>query len=1020
MIDTEKIINDFHFYKQIFNSVQQAVIVTDADAKIILWNKFAERLYGYTANEAIGKITFELLSPPELISNHWDVLRLLNKADNTKTEYYLKNKNGKIFPVRLSLSPLYNSDNTIFAFVGVSEDISDEKAKEKRIIESEKQYRSLAENFPNGALFLLDSNYQYRIANGDVFKQADITPDYVEGKKVWEVFPDIWEQIEPYHTAGLQGEKGYYEVEFQERIYSNQVIPVIFENHADNMVIVVAQDVTNKKKTEIELINNKEYFKAIFEQAAAGIGVALPTGQLINCNQKLADILGYTIEELTNLTVLEITFADDIEYEKKNILDILNHKLDTFIIEKRYIHKTGKIVWANLSSNVVRNENGQIKFVIAVVTDISERKKVETELILAKEKVEKNEQLFKSLIENASDGVVILDKNGKFKYGSPNAARHFGYTKHDVIGHCGDEFTHPDDLPLIAKTLETIFQNPKLKPQIKYRFKRKDGEYRWIETTFTNLLSDKAINGIILNFTDITERKRLYDDLIIAKEKAEENEEKFRTLFEELKNGVTLTHKGILVDINSCMVDMLGFNSKQEILGRSLLDFMTPQSKEIAINEINKLHANQVNKSTTEFTYKRTDGTEFTVDMIGSKIEFDNKTFGLSVHHDITERKLFEQELLAAKEKAEESDRLKSSFLQNISHEVRTPLNAISGFSQLIVKPNLTLEKQKKFSGMIAENSEKLIGIITDVIEISQIQSKITKPKLTEFDIIFFLGSIIKTFTIKAIEKNIDLQAIIDIPYQQFIIQSDKEKLQKILSHIIENAIKFTTQGSVSIFCELENKNIKFAISDTGIGISNEMQKVIFEPFRQVETGLTRNFGGNGLGLSLAKSYTELLNGSISLTSEINKGTTFFISIPTNKISLQTPEKLTNEKKYTVNTLLIVEDEYSNYEYLLELLNETKLKILYAANGQQAIDLCKENATIDLILMDIKMPIMDGHTAAKLIKGFRSDIPIIAQTAYALESERETFIEIFDDYITKPISEEVLNEKITKYMTIVR
>jgi len=194
------------------------------------------------------------------------------------------------------------------------------------------------------------------------------------------------------------------------------------------------------------------------------------------------------------------------------------------------------------------------------------------------------------------------------------------------------------------------------------------------------------------------------------------------------------------------------------------------------------------------------------------------------------------------------------------------------------------------------------------------------------------------------------------------------------------------------------------------------MQKIIFEPFRQVETGICRNYGGNGLGLSLAKAYTELLNGSISLKSEINKGTTFYISIPTNKVSLQIPEILTDDKKYKVNTILIVEDEYSNYQYLLALLEETELEILYAENGKKAVDICRANAKIDLILMDIKMPIMDGHTSAKLIKGFRSDIPIIAQTAYALESERETFIGIFDDYITKPISEELLNQKLFKYI----
>ncbi len=317
---------------------------------------------------------------------------------------------------------------------------------------------------------------------------------------------------------------------------------------------------------------------------------------------------------------------------------------------------------------------------------------------------------------------------------------------------------------------------------------------------------------------------------------------------------------------------------------------------------------------------------------------------------------------------------------------------------------------------MIVENCAKLIEIITDIIEISQIQSKITKPKLSEFDINAFLNTLINKFKGNAAEKNIELHFIINIPFHEYLIQSDEELLHRIFFHLLDNAIKFTPQGYVSVTCELKNENINFIITDTGIGISADMQKLIFEPFRQVETGITRDFGGNGLGLTLAKAYTELLHGSISLQSEINKGTTFYISIPSNRAFLQTNTIVPDIKKYSVHTVLIVEDEHSNYLYLLALLEETQLNILYASNGKQAVDICRANAAIDLILMDIKMPILDGHTAAKLIKGFRPDIPIIAQTAYVLESERKEFIGIFDDYITKPIIEEQFHQKLKDYI----
>jgi len=386
----------------------------------------------------------------------------------------------------------------------------------------------------------------------------------------------------------------------------------------------------------------------------------------------------------------------------------------------------------------------------------------------------------------------------------------------------------------------------------------------------------------------------------------------------------------------------------------------------------------------------------------------------LEIFHDITDRKKAENELIEAKEKAEESSRLKTAFLNNISHEIRTPLNAICGFSQLIVNSKNPIEKQKKFADEILRNSDKLIDIITDVIEISQIQSKQIAIKKNEFVIGHFLTEIKEKFIPIANDKNLWFTINTDIELLK--IYTDYEKLKKILFHLIDNAIKFTVQGSINLNFELDNNNLRFTIKDTGIGIAENMQKLIFEPFRQVETNLSRNFGGNGLGLTLIKSYVELLNGSISMQSEINKGTTFHITIPSILKIEKVVNKIENHKKYKVKTILIVEDEYANYQYLEELLSDSGFHILHAKNGQEAVDFCRNNSTIDLIFMDIKMPIMDGQTATKIIKEFRFDIPIIAQTAYALEIEREKFITDFDDYITKPISKQTLKEKLEKFI----
>jgi signal transduction histidine kinase/CheY-like chemotaxis protein len=376
------------------------------------------------------------------------------------------------------------------------------------------------------------------------------------------------------------------------------------------------------------------------------------------------------------------------------------------------------------------------------------------------------------------------------------------------------------------------------------------------------------------------------------------------------------------------------------------------------------------------------------------------------------------REIQFALEKAEESDRLKTAFLHNISHEIRTPLNAVAGFSKLITKPNISLEKIKRFSESIRTNSDKLIQIVTDVIEISQIQAKEVKVKNTEFDIVALIKEIFSRFTQKAKEKKIDLLIKSDHSYEKFLIEADQKKIEVVLMHLIDNAIKFTSKGHVEINFMIESEKLILSVSDTGIGISDKMKMHIFEPFRQAETEMSKTYGGNGLGLAIIKSYIELMRGTIAFTSEVNKGSTFALTIPIIKSIGRNIKKKEVSHDSIADTLLISEDDVENYEYLLELLGDYHLNILYASNGNQTIDLCRANSTVNLILMDIKMPVMDGYTAAKMIKEFRSDIIIVAQTEYVRESDKEKFIGVFDDYVTKPIREEELKQTLSKYLNI--
>jgi len=353
-----------------------------------------------------------------------------------------------------------------------------------------------------------------------------------------------------------------------------------------------------------------------------------------------------------------------------------------------------------------------------------------------------------------------------------------------------------------------------------------------------------------------------------------------------------------------------------------------------------------------------------------------------------------------------------------MSHEVRTPLNAIVGFSQLMTYSSHKPEKIKEYAEAISTSSDNLIEIITNLIEISEITANTLQAIFTDFNVVDLINHLGSKFDQLAKIKKLNFMLDMNIPNKKYFILSDIDKLKKIISYIIDNAIKFTHQGSVIVTCAIEQERLHLTIIDSGIGIDTELQKTIFEPFRQLDTGASRKYGGNGLGLSIVKAYIELLNGTISLKSEIDVGTEVSITIPVNKKDNLTSQKIHFEQKYFINTILIAEDDLNNFKYLRDLLDGLDIKILHAVNGKQAFEMCKTDNKIDLIMMDIEMPIMDGHTATKLIKELRPDLPIIAQTAYALDSEKAKYQDAFDDYITKPIRRKELKEKLQNFIQI--
>lgn len=390
-------------------------------------------------------------------------------------------------------------------------------------------------------------------------------------------------------------------------------------------------------------------------------------------------------------------------------------------------------------------------------------------------------------------------------------------------------------------------------------------------------------------------------------------------------------------------------------------------------------------------------------------------------------------DLIAAKEKAEQSDKLKSAFLANFSHEIRTPMNAIMGFSYLLRQEDRTEGEKKEFIELIISSSQYLLNLINEIIDISRIEAGELTLDIKLTNVCQLISEIIAQYEEQKVLINkghIKLLLSPEIRNSNLSVKTDQIKLHQILVNLIENALKFTEQGSIEFgfsIRQYEGKDfIVIQIKDTGIGISEDAKSFIFERFRKVENvGADKLYRGAGLGLAISKRLVELLGGKIWVESEINKGSIFYFTLPYNEeegsINFITETKLESRRvSYNWNgkVILVAEDEPANFKYIENVLSHTNIGLIWAKNGLETCEFLKKREDIDLVLMDIRMPIMDGYEATRRIKKINGTIPIIAQTAYALDYEKEEILKAgCDDYIAKPFSDNELLMVINRYFS---
>jgi len=539
---------------------------------------------------------------------------------------------------------------------------------------------------------------------------------------------------------------------------------------------------------------------------------------------------------------------------------------------------------------------------------------------------------------------------------------------------------------------------------------------------------------------EITELYRQFGtmiDTISAREKERDNakskenaaNEIFTMVNKSSFDAIIVTDSDLKIRFfNSAAEKLFGFSTR-EAEGTLIQSIIVPKQN-MAVFDSEVETYRQTGKSrfleeAFETVLARKNGEEFDAEM--SAIPFLNEEVsGVAITiKDITARKKYENELVEARRKAEESDKLKSAFLSNMSHEIRTPMNSIIGFSELLSKPGSFDKNKEKYLQFIINSGKSLLNLINDIIDISKIEAGQLKVKTRKIQLNPIMNeTYLSHYQINDMKnKPFELRMKKAVESDDFNIETDPFRFKQILNNLIGNAMKFTEKGYIEFGYKFRGQEeLLFYVKDTGVGMPQDKLDVIFKRFGQIDQKDDKNQSGTGLGLTISKRLTELLGGEMWVESVEGEGSTFYFTLPYDP-ELNTADEYgaslcgDGDQSLEGKTILVAEDEDMNVAYLQEVFADTKANVLWARNGEEAVNTAKENPNIDLILMDIKMPVMNGYDATKAIREFNKDVVIIAQTAYALTGEKEKTIAVgCNYYITKPIEVTVLMNTIQGFL----
>ncbi|RVU01890.1 PAS domain S-box protein [Mucilaginibacter limnophilus] len=846
---------------------------------------------------------------------------------------------------------------------------------------------------------IMDKDFRVELINKAVTNVLGYSPEEVTGHVIWEFFSEESRNVslERLKSGNIRSQ----DIETQLINKKGEKLWISWSlSFKENKWYASGRDVTEHKRLHVEL----EQLSLVASKVSNGVVISDANDKVVWVNDAFEDITGFNLKDVEGNRLRNIILKNPETNPDILRLNELISKKKSYEIDLLMTKKEGEPLWIKIINSFIFKADGEIDKYIRVIININQRKRAEQDL-----------EILSFAARKSPGGIIIRDAEGRVVWMNEVMEDIIGYTLAEMEGKTfGTMLLGEDtDMSVFEKALKAVAENRPYDVEIKIY--KKDGTPKWVWITNSPLFNEVGtVERQVGVMVDITERKKVEQQL------------KMLSLVASSTTGGVIINdsEGNVEWINSGFEKITGY-SIDDIKGKHLGDVVKGELTDFSIIERTRELSKNKQSFEVDLLIYRKDGQPLWISVINSVILDDTGKVDkyIEVIIDITAKKKVELELIAAKEEAIQLNRAKDMFISVLSHEMRTPLNAVIGMSHLLIEEN-PLESQKENLNILKFSAENLLTLINDVLDFTKIETGNIELEKANVDTREMIQSVIASLKYKVQEKNIYLKANLDPSLPQVIL-ADRTRLCQILLNLVSNAVKFTNEGGVTIDIKVIEQSakkvrIRFAVADTGIGIANDKINTIFEAFKQAEADTTRKYGGTGLGLPISKRLIELHDSRINVDSVVGQGSTFWFTISFEKAESQiNNNNSTVEAELNIN-VLVVDDNQINRLLVNKVLKKWGATADFAENGREAVEKIEANLNYDAVLMDIHMPEMGGLEATQIIRSksesYFQQLPIIALTASMLNTEINQITHAgMNDYLLKPFDPKTLYTKLSRY-----